>query len=183
MNQREASRTVGAYFQSWYSFVVRYAWRCTGNLETAEDLVQEVFLRLYQELRKGATIRQPKAWTLAVLRHEIGRQARAPGSHWESLDNLDEPPAAPVEGAGEAPEIDELTELFAVLSKREEETILLRMAGMKYAEIAAELGFSPNAVGTLLTRALRKLKDAAKKKREGHLGATHGKLNALKALQ
>ena len=47
--------------------------------------------------------------------------------------------------------------LCSVLSERETEVLSLRLAELKYREIAAELGISSSSVNTLLCRALRKL--------------------------
>lgn len=148
-------------FSCWYSPLVRYAARVTGSLDAAEDLVQEVLMRLYRELRKGKTISDPKSWTLCVLRHEIWRHVRhhqrdrALHQPIEVLDTLPAGPWDPEPGA------DEVTKLFSVLTPREEEVILLRMASLKYREIAGKLGISSNSVNTLLARALRKLQKAA----------------------
>ena len=62
---------------------------------------------------------------------------------------------------------DVATKLFSVLTRREEEVILLRMQAMKYREIGVLLRISPNSVNTLLARALRKLQLAARKRSTG----------------
>ena len=58
-------------------------------------------------------------------------------------------------------EVDQARKLFSVLTLREEEVISLRVAGMKYREIARHLGVHASSVNTLLARALRKLRMAA----------------------
>jgi RNA polymerase sigma factor (sigma-70 family) len=50
--------------------------------------------------------------------------------------------------------------LLSLLSRREEEVLLLRLEAMKYRKIADHLGISMNSVNTLLARALRKLHEA-----------------------
>lgn len=141
-------------FESWYSSLVRYAWRATGSFETAEDLVQEAFMDLYRELRRGTTIDNPKAWTLVVARRKVGKHTR--GRSMEVVEDLDSLPATPA-----GVELDDVTKLLWVLSPREEEVLLLRMGGLKYEEIASQLGITANSVNTLLARALRKLQKAA----------------------
>jgi len=169
VTETQASALVSSLFGKWYSSLVRYAARFTGNVDLAEDLTQEVFLRLYRELRQSREIRNPKAWTLCVLRHEIGRAMRTQERYYasqataEALENL---PAADFETIGSLLEIDQVTRLFSVLTPREEEVILLRLASLKYREIAERLGISPSSVNTLLARALRKLQHFAKKRPE-----------------
>ena len=51
-----------------------------------------------------------------------------------------------------------LTDFLSVLTQREEEVMLLRAKGMKYREIADSLDISTNSVGTLVMRAVRKIR-------------------------
>jgi RNA polymerase sigma factor (sigma-70 family) len=132
-------------------------------LEVSEDLVQETFMLLYRALRQGQKIENPKGWTLCVVRRQVGKEmrySRRGGLH-ESLDVLETLPAGRMNPEEAEWERDEVSRLFSVLTRREEEVILLRMQAMKYREIGAHLGISPNSVNILLARALRKLQKAA----------------------
>ena len=184
MTNSEAARLVGSMFSQWYSSLVRYAWKATGSVELAEDLAQEVFMRLYRELRNGKTIHDPKSWTLCVLRHEISKERRGQQKR-QALDDLDleELPAATDRPDSTGVETDEVTKLLSVLSRREEEVVLLRLASLKYREIAARLGISANAVNTLLARALRKLQKAAKGKANDYRVSDHVARSVSKTLQ
>ena len=161
-----ASELVHSLFECWYPTLVRYAFRATGSLELSEDLVQETFMLLYRALCEGQKIDNPKGWTVCVMRRQIGKHMR----HYKrdgSLDVLDTLPAGWVEPEAMESKRDEATTLFSVLTRREEEVILLRMQAMKYREIGAHLGISSNSVNTLLARALRKLQLAAQKRASG----------------
>jgi RNA polymerase sigma-70 factor, ECF subfamily len=162
MSRAEASELVDSLFGCWYSTLVRCAFRATGSLEVSEDLVQETFMLLYRALRQGQEIDNPKGWTLCVVRRQISKQLRHHRRD-ESLDVLETLPAGRVDPEGLESERDQATQLFSILTRREEEVILLRMQAMKYREIGAQLGISPNSVNTLLARALRKLQRAAQK--------------------
>ena len=61
----------------------------------------------------------------------------------------------------EVADVSVVRDLLGLLSRREEEVLLLRLEAMKYREIADHLGISMNSVNTLLARALRKLQTAA----------------------
>jgi DNA-directed RNA polymerase specialized sigma24 family protein len=76
VNPEEVAQLAGQLYPRWYSSLVRYAARVTGSLELAQDLVQESFLLLAQELLAGRAIHSPKGWTLRVVRHQISRQLR-----------------------------------------------------------------------------------------------------------
>jgi RNA polymerase sigma-70 factor (ECF subfamily) len=166
LSRAEASELVHSLFGCWYPTLVRYAFRATGSLEASEDLVQETFMLLYRALREGQTINNPKGWTVCVVRRQIGKHMRH-CKRDESLDVLDTLPAGRVEPEAMESHRDEATKLFSVLTRREEEVILLRMQAMKYREIGACLSISPNSVNTLLARALRKLQLAAQKRSTG----------------
>jgi RNA polymerase sigma factor (sigma-70 family) len=166
LGRAEASELVNSLFGCWYPTLVRYACRATGSLEVSEDLAQETFMLLYRALREGQEIDNPKGWTVCVVRRQIGKYMRQHRRD-ESLDVLDTLPAGRVEPDVMESERDEATKLFSVLTRREEEVILLRLQAMKYREIGVQLSISPNSVNTLLARALRKLQLAARKGSKG----------------
>src|SRR5580693_4500528 len=57
--------------------VYRYLFRVLENSEEAEDLTQEVFLRLYAHLHKGHTVANIRAWVFRVAHNlAIDRQRR-----------------------------------------------------------------------------------------------------------
>jgi len=127
-----------------------------GTYDLAEDLVQDVFTRFYQALRAGKDIEHPKAWTLCVLRRAINRELQE-RLRFEQLDELELARNWPEEIA----DVSAIQSLLCLLSRREEEVLLLRLEAMKYREIADHLGISMNSVNTLLARALQKLQTAA----------------------
>jgi RNA polymerase sigma-70 factor (ECF subfamily) len=149
---------VNRLFDGWYGVLVNYALGLTGRLELAEEVVQEAFYLLYRELASGKKIANEKAWTFCVVRRETGRQVYRYRLREISLDspefiredgrNIQEP----------SDEIDRLSNLFSLLSPREEEVMLLCMESLKYREIGAVLGISSNSVATLHRRAIRKLR-------------------------
>jgi RNA polymerase sigma factor (sigma-70 family) len=77
--------------------------------------------------------------------------------HYEQLDELEVAQSWPEEAVG----LSAIQQYLCLLSRREEEVLLLRLEAMKYREIADHLGISMNSVNTLLARALRKLQKAA----------------------
>ena len=186
MNREDASRTVIALYESWYMWLLRYAARAMGDIHRAEDLVQEVFMRLYQELCIGKEIERPQAWTLIVLRHEIGREIRSlvqDRKVYEPLEAAEVPGIASSESQETELIQGEIEKFFSILTPREQEVILLRMQAMKYREIAANLKISSSAVNTLLARALRKLQRAANRNSNELNGSDHVEQSIPKTLQ
>lgn len=185
MSRDEASTLVTGLFRSSYPALVGYALRMSGRLEIAQEVVQETFFLLYRELRGGRMVTSPNAWLLTVIRRKVNSQAspdifqrgvRAPS---EALDAL---PARPFADQEQAVRSSDLRKLFSVLTPREEEVILLRLAALKYREIGAHLGISEKTVSALVTRALRKLQQAAVRSPRVDSPSIHGKDHVSKTL-
>jgi len=160
---------VNRLYDGWYGTLVSYAARLIGSSNLAEDVVQEAFYLLYRELDSGKAIGNEKAWTFCVVRREIGRQVYRRRKHEVPLDS----PELRHSGALTVQEPfsgrDEFTELFSLLSPREEEVLLLCMETLKYREIGDAMGISHNTVSTMHRRAIRKLR--------GFLGLKTGLIN------
>lgn len=175
MNRAEADELLNSLFEEWYSSLVRYAMRAGGSLAVAEDAVQEAFMSLYRELLQGREIGNPKGWTLCVVRREIVRRYREETRHGGPFQPLSEMADAAGPRAEERlPEWqdDDVIRLFRVLSRREEEVLLLRLKALKYRQIAVELGIGSNSVKTLLARALRKMQRASSRSPLGQQAQT-----------
>jgi RNA polymerase sigma factor (sigma-70 family) len=162
MNRKEAAQYVSSFFGDWYPALVRYATRASGSLSLAEDLAQEALFQLYQALAEGRQVEHPKAWTLCVVRREVGHRRASDqrtGLGGESFDEHELGLWSEVDPVA-ALTLGEVYERFHVLSTREEEVLLLRLEGLRYREIAHELGLSTPTVSTLLARAVCKLQAA-----------------------
>jgi RNA polymerase sigma-70 factor (ECF subfamily) len=142
--------------------MLRYAARVARNQEAAQDAVQEAFLRFFIARTAGQQIRQPKAWLFRVLHNHVLDQERAGSRNEIGLDSLSN-----TAGSGHDPETDyrrvEALErtLGTALSPREVECVRLRAEGLQYDEIAEVLGMRSGTVGALLTRAHKKMRQAA----------------------
>ena len=158
MNETDATALVTGLFDRWYTQLIRYVVGATGSSDFAEDLVQDVFMQLYQILRSGKDIEYPKAWTLCVLRRAVIRQVQE-RSRFEQLDGIE----IAQNWLNEGTDASAIQNLLGLLSPREQEVLLLRLEAMKYREIADRLGISMNSVNTLLARALQKLNKAVTK--------------------
>jgi RNA polymerase sigma-70 factor (ECF subfamily) len=152
----EATELVAALFDRCYTQLVRYAVRSVTEHDLAEDLVQDAFTQLYGALRSGKCILYPKAWAMCVLRRAIYRHVQERFDH-EQLEDYEHIPTSDHESTC----LSLIADYLSVLSRREEEVLLLRLEAMKYREIADQLGISMNSVNTILARALQKLKKIA----------------------
>lgn len=145
--------------------MVRFASRLVGNVEIAEEIVQDSFLELYGRLLEGGEVRHHRAWVMRVVRRKVWRVFHIDPDEQlthETLDFLGESECVDMP----QPDHAELSGLLAALTPREMDVVLLRAAGLSYTEIASQLQISTGAVGTLLARSLRKMQAVARAKSE-----------------
>lgn len=133
---------------------------CTPD--TAQEITQEAFLRLYIVLRAGKTIEYPKAWVYRVA-HNLAFDAAGWSSREAVLsDALVATLASRDQGAEQRLMERESREAFQAefrnLSKQQRLCLELRAEGLRYREIAAALGIRTSTVGRFLGRAMARLK-------------------------
>ena len=135
-----------------------YALHYLGNADSAEDVVQESFAALWEKLQEGVAISNRKAYLYMMVRNRCLDQLRRKGIPTESLKPYDT--YAQERSQTEArlwTAIDSLPEKcrqIFLMSKRD---------GLKYMEIADELGISENTVRNQISKALKILKDGVVK--------------------
>lgn len=149
-----------AAFQSLYlthhDGLWRFAYTYVRSRDVAEELVQEVFLSLWNARASWEVTTRARAWLFAAVRHLALKHlrhervvARAPAEG---------PMGAPPAGQHEVVEAHELDEAvaraIAELPERRRIAMTLRWKeDMSALEIATVLGTTPEAVRVLLTRA------------------------------
>ncbi len=127
--------------------------------QEAEDLAQETFLRLYRQRFPAGREHHVRGWLLRVatnlaynaLRGDKRRTQRQNATACQEATSSDA--ADPAEAAAQREEQARVRQVLASLPSRQAELLLLRHAGLSYAELAATLGVAPGSVGTLLARA------------------------------
>jgi RNA polymerase sigma factor (sigma-70 family) len=128
--------------------------RLRHGRETAEDLVQETFLRAARA-GTAASVRHPRAWLLTIARNAARDRARRQAAR-PKISDAD--PAPILEAAPAAPCQDEallLKQVILGLPPRLREVFVLhRFGGLTYEEIARRLGLSIKTVEGRMTKAL-----------------------------
>ncbi len=142
-------------FTQHYGQVYRVAYNLLSTREAAEDLAQETFLALYREPPPVAT--PLLAWLCRVALNRGYNSLRGERRGERRAALLAEPPAEidPQSELLRAEERERVRATIAELPERQGQILLLRYAGLAYAEIAETLGIAPGSVGTLLARAER----------------------------
>lgn len=151
-------------FRRYYGPVYRLAFRLAGSAEEAEDLAQEVFIRLYQRPPALADGESVQPWLYRVTANLGLNALRTRRRHhdrllrWFRLEwPLNRGAAARELEQREASEL--AHELLAALPERDRAILVMRHSGLSYEEIASALGVQPSSVGTLLARAERRVRD------------------------
>jgi RNA polymerase sigma factor (sigma-70 family) len=152
-----------AVFREHYAGVVRKLMLLVGDQAAAEDLAQEVFLKLYRS--PPDDLQRVGAWLHRVLTttaYDYLRQA----NRRRLLQEKEQVRA--VASGQTAPSNEDVVlhnwekelvkRALAKLSERDREALLLRQQGYSYEEIADRIGVKPAIVGSLLSRAEDRLK-------------------------
>ena len=128
----------------------------------AEDVTAQAFERAYKKRsRYDARRGTPRAWLFGIVRNaaldELRKRKRAATAEMPEPN----PEPAPDEAAELAAERDAVRAALQRLAPRDREVIALKYhAELSNAELATVLGVSPTNAGTLLHRAMTKLREA-----------------------
>jgi RNA polymerase sigma-70 factor, ECF subfamily len=164
MRQVRGGRTsaLATLFERHHARLYRYCLRMTGNRQTSEDLVQDVFMKM---LKYKANFRDDSAfvpWMFGIARN-------ACVAHWRKAAT-DAVPEGELDGATVEPETHddhagaqqaELVRraLLALPVERREVLVLSRYEFKSYEEIAGTLGCSVEAVRVRAHRAIKQLRE------------------------
>jgi RNA polymerase sigma-70 factor (ECF subfamily) len=147
------------YTRKIYSFCYRF----TGRTDEAEDLTQEVFIKVFQTLRSfDAAQGSFSTWLHRVARNHLvdhyrrTKKDRLTGSIEDDLDRLEEKPSP---GAGPAGQVEareqkeQLQQALNRLSPDLREAVVLRdLHDLDYAEISQVLGVPQGTVKSRINR-------------------------------
>jgi len=137
--------------------------RMTGNRADAEDVVQEVFLRLWQRpeaWRPGQA--QFSTWLYRVVVNRcLDLKRRPKGTALDAIEEPRDPKPNAEAHLVQAARDRALKDAMAQLPERQRAALTLTYtAGLKNAEAASALEISVKALEALLVRAKRELRDA-----------------------
>jgi RNA polymerase sigma-70 factor, ECF subfamily len=142
-------------FQEYWNRVCAVIYRLVGDPDETQDLALETFMRLHQNPPEDSTNLAGWLYRVATRLGLNSLRSHARRQRYESeASQLNKP--ASVEKLLEASQ--ERQQVLAAIQRMKPqaaELILLRSAGLSYAEIAAALDIRSSSVGTLLRRAER----------------------------
>ena len=175
------SELVARHEKRLWGFVRRFV----ADAATAEDLLQEVFLRMIKSAPDWQPTAKVTTWLYTIARNLCTDHARR--GVWRSAASLDRPVGGD-EGSGPRPLVDRIAaggpgaegaaigreigvrieQALATLPVDQREVFLMReMMDMPFAEIAAAVGSSEPTVKSRMRYALERLREALDELRDG----------------
>lgn len=144
----------------------RYVMSFGLSAESAEDVVQEVFLALFRHLCLGRSRANLQGWVFQVghnlaLKHRQ-RVRRRQGTGWsaEEAESVADPADTPEERVAGRQRQERLRSVMRALPDRDRRCLCLRAEGLRYRDIARTLGISLGSVAKSIARGLARLTNA-----------------------
>lgn len=161
MDQDEAKDYFIQIYDTYADAIFRFALMKVSDRDIAADLSQEVFMRFWQALRAGTTLRNDRALLYTIARNLIIDWYRKKKE--SSLDAMQEGGFDPT-GGDEVPILEhaqtqEVLKAVQILDEASREAVLLRYVdGFSPAEIGALRNETANAISVRISRALAKVR-------------------------
>src|SRR5262245_15132141 len=168
-----------ADFETLYQRHSREVWALAYarwmNADTAMDIMQEAFLRLWKKREEGEAIVNPRAWLLRVARNLAEDHAKSAfrrnGTHPpQTMNGVQSRDSAPLENLEREETFAQLRGILQEMPQADREILTLRYA-LDYdtGDIAGLLGINATAVHMRLSRARQRLADRLKAQGVNHL--------------
>jgi RNA polymerase sigma-70 factor (ECF subfamily) len=154
---------LGSLYDTHINQVYRYTLARLGNVHDAEEIAQEVFLKMLAGLPSYEWRKVPfAAWLMRIARNEVvsflrrnGRRAHDTELPEEMVDRGNNDPA---EAAERVMALEDLRKAVELLPEAQREVIILRFAsGLSVADTARALGKNENNVKVLQHKGMQRL--------------------------
>lgn len=158
--------------RKYYPRILNFVYRFLGNRQRAEDLTQDVFMKVYKNARRYRPRSKFQTWLYTIAKNSCLNELRRNRGQMVSLDEpimfdervlkkeISDPHADP---AGELLQKEKKVLIQTAINGLPENqriaVILRRYESFSYAEIAATLNVTDKAVKSLLSRAKVNLKN------------------------
>ena len=154
-------------FDQYRNKIFSIAWKITGVKSAAEEVVQEVFIKLWMNKEKLAEVENFNAYVNTITRNHILNNLRKVAYEQTFLEELIKQQSVNAKDVSDPVLYNELQDLVHKAIQRlppQQKKIfqLSRENGLKHAEIASNLNISQSTVKGHIVEALRSIKDFLK---------------------
>jgi len=163
----ELEHEVIRLFDHFRNRLLRYVLSFGIPVHDGEEIIQEVFLSLFQHLRRGRSRRNLAGWVFRVAHNLALRQRTANQTAKETValendivDRHQDPGPNPEQQMASGQRQNRLFSVLRALPEQDQRCLYLRAEGLRYREIAGVLKMSLGAVSISLTRSLARLERA-----------------------
>ena len=155
--ERQRTETYLALLRTFRRHIENYCVSHSNCREDAEDMMQEVFITVWEnigQMRSDSSPKQVNRWLQKVMRTVFGRSIRR-----KHID--DNSPLSAAMGMVNDDHADRqlLEELMAHLPPDDRQLLQERLDGYSNVEIAERLGILPNTLNKRMSRILTKMKE------------------------
>lgn len=173
--QRVKSGDIASFDQLFYRHYDRVyglLFRLLGNRDEAEDITQEVFLKLYRQPLSGNKEHNVGGWLYRVstnmaYNHIRSRSRRWRRNKWLLPDDTSSTGDPSAQAALEETKAS-VRAALSQLPQRQTQLLVLREMGMSYAELAEVCEVSPGSIGTMLARAAEAFRQVYQEESDRH---------------
>jgi RNA polymerase sigma-70 factor, ECF subfamily len=140
--------------------ILRFCFFKISDYERAQDLTQEVFTRFWQELRKGVSVQNTRAFLYTIARTSIidWYRKKKPISLEELSDQGVQIQGTSGSEIQDTAQYNEILSCIDTLDEKSKEIVLLRyVEGLSIQDISRDTGESSNVLSVRLNRAIKKI--------------------------
>ena len=153
-------------FETWYALLVAFANKYVLNLELARDIVQELFVHLYENRRNLIITASLKSYLFQSVQNRCLNHLKSHQLHEAHHKKLTESMDHSIHLEDQVLETEMEHVIFQNVNKLPDQCkrifLLSRMEGKRNMEIAEELRISKRTVETQISKALKILREALK---------------------
>ena len=136
----------------------RFAFRLLGSSEEAKDIVQEVFIKIWNGRDQLAEVQNIEAWCMRITKNlsldRLRQQQRRPTDSLEMGLHIQNETRSPHESSEMSESMKQIGELMAVLPEKQRQVMHLRdIEGFSYQEICEIMEIDMSQVKVNLFRA------------------------------
>ena len=165
----ELEEEIVGLFEQFRGPLLRYLSSCGLAFPDGEEVIQEVFLSLFQHLQGGKSRENLPGWLFRVAhnqalkrRHKVRRDFESRADATAEEVAIDRGPD-PEEQAVRTQTQKRLLSVVSALPEQDRRCLSLRAEGLRYREIADILGMSLGAVSVSLARSLSRISRSAER--------------------